>query len=735
MALFALERVAKLFSGRISRWVTLLVWILLIGVASSIWPQVNSQVKNNADLFTKDYPSVIADEVKAQEFPAESGVPGLLVWYRETGLSNEDYAKLQQLTKNLTEKPLDHQLSVAPLHQLPPMAVKGFASNSGKSLLLPIVFEDNIPAEELKQSREELLTRMDAIFTAQKPYETTLEDKQNLLVRFTGPVGIQIDATTLFESADFKLLLATVLLVLFLLLLIYRSPILALLPLVGVGFAYGLISPILGWMAEQGWIVVDSQSTSIMSVLLFGAGTDYCLFLIAKYRDNLKHEDSKYVALAKAFSGTSGAIVMSGLTVVISLLTLLLADQGNINRFAVPFSLAILIMMIAAVTIVPALLSILGRVSFFPFIPRTEEMLKQRAARKNKVYQPRPEGSRFGKWTGQLVVKRAWAVVIIVVLVLGGMSAFVPQIKYSYDLLESFPKNIPSREGFTIIGEQFSPGDLAPVTVMADTEGKTAAIAGKLYDLKFLDSVSTEQVGKKTSTIVAYTVKFNDNPYATDVVNQIPLIRDAVVAALKEAGVSHAADKVWLAGQSATQYDTQQANARDTELIVPIVISLIALLLLVYLRSIVATVYLMLTVILSFFSALGVGWIVLHYGFGAEAISGAIPLYAFVFIVALGEDYNIFMISRIWQKRKTMSLKQAISEGVSETSSVITSAGLILAGTFAVLATLPLQVLVQFGTITAIGVLLDTFLVRPFLVPAITAILGKWAFWPSKANE
>ncbi|MNW56875.1 putative membrane protein YdgH [compost metagenome] len=176
-------------------------------------------------------------------------------------------------------------------------------------------------------------------------------------------------------------------------------------------------------------------------------------------------------------------------------------------------------------------------------------------------------------------------------------------------------------------------------------------------------------------------------------------------------------------------------DSRDAKVIIPIVIGLIALLLLVYLRSLVAMIYLILTVVLSYFSALGLGWIVIHDFMGAAAIQGLIPVYAFVFLVALGEDYNIFLISSIWKKRKEMPLKQAIQEGVTETGGVITSAGLILAGTFAVLATLPIQVLVQFGIITAIGVLLDTFVVRPFLVPAITMLLGKWAFWPGRHEE
>jgi RND superfamily putative drug exporter len=225
------------------------------------------------------------------------------------------------------------------------------------------------------------------------------------------------------------------------------------------------------------------------------------------------------------------------------------------------------------------------------------------------------------------------------------------------------------------------------------------------------------------------------NPYSAEAMARIPDLRRTAENALSQAGVTNAADRVWIGGQTAEQYDNKAAGDRDTRVVIPVVIGLIALLLLLYLRSIAATVYLVLTVILSYFSALGLGWLVVHYAMGADAIQGAIPLYSFVFLVALGEDYNIFMISSIWRKSRRMPLRQAIREGVRETGSVITSAGLILAGTFAVLATMPIQVLVQFGIITAIGVLLDTFVVRPFLVPAITALLGRRAFWPGKLQE
>ncbi len=238
------------------------------------------------------------------------------------------------------------------------------------------------------------------------------------------------------------------------------------------------------------------------------------------------------------------------------------------------------------------------------------------------------------------------------------------------------------------------------------------------------------QIGEKSDAIQLYELTFNANPYAKESLAHIPELKAEVVNILESTGIKNADQQVWIGGETASQYDTQQITERDESVIMPTMIALIAILLFIYLRSVTATVYLLATVIISYFGALGAGWLILHHIMGAEAISGAIPLYAFVFLVALGEDYNIFMISEIWKKRKNTDHLTAVEEGVVHTGSVITSAGLILAGTFAVLATLPIQVLVQFGVVTAIGVLLDTFIVRPLLVPAITTVLGKYAFWP-----
>jgi RND superfamily putative drug exporter len=648
-------------------------------------------------------------------------------------LSQDDLVHITAVYKKLEQQPLPHQNFVPPLGQLPPQALQASLSEDLSTLVTPVLFDKTADSDQLGEAVKEM-KEMISTETGGDP-SAAKADGKDLSLRVTGPVGISIDASGLFQNADVSLLIATVMLVLVFLLVIYRSPILAFIPLIAVGFAYGVTSPILGKMAQEGWITVDSQAVSIMTVLLFGAGTDYCLFLISRFRQLLKIEQSKSRALLRSITDASGAIAMSGFTVVLALFALLLAKYGAYHRFAIPFSVSIFIMGIASLTLVPALLAIFGRTSFFPFIPRTPQMEVERAKAKGKPA-PAPKVSHK-KGIGEFVVSRPWAIVGVTVIGLGILASFSSGIKFTYDILSSFPKNMESREGFDLIGKQFSPGELAPAKLMIDTKGKASGEDLKviLGGLTYVDTVSDPQQGAVNKDILGYDIEFKNNPYSLEAMGHIPALLATAEQALIDVGVENATDHVWVSGQTATQYDTKKIGDRDTDLIIPVVIGLITLLLLIYLRSIVATIYLVGTVILSFFSALGLGWIIIHYVMGADAIQGAIPLYSFVFLVALGEDYNIFMISNIWKKRKTMPLKQAIAEGVNETSSVITSAGLILAGTFAVLASLPIQVLVQFGIITALGILLDTFVVRPFLVPAITTLFGRWAFWPGKHQE
>lgn len=715
-----LEQWGSMVASKKGRFLALGCWVLLVLVLSFAWPQINSIESETGKNLPDTEMSEQAAAIIAEEFPNDAGTPLLLVWHRESGLTPADFGAIQKVYAELNSNPLEHQTLVPPYDKMPPQALSASASDNGSTIVTPVFFEKDVATDVLQESLDTLSKTMDSN-NVQLDQDLSSDA---LHVRYSGPVGIATDAVSLFSQADVKLMIATVLLVLVLLILIYRSPLLAIIPLIVVGLAYGVISPTLGFFAEQGWIDKDSQAVSIMTVLLFGAGTDYCLFLISKYREILLDVEDKAAAMKLAVKESGGAIMMSALTVVIGLATLSLAHYGSFQRFAVPFSFGVLVMGIAALVVLPAILVIIGRVAFFPFTPRTEEMAKAKGKKQHKP------SHKVSHKIGHFVTHKPWIVIAVTVLLLGGLAAFVPRIQYTFDLLSSFPEDMPSREGFTLIEENFSPGELAPVQLVIDTQGSDVNLQQQLTKIPYIDNVSDVQIGTKNNSIQLYELSLNANPYAQESLEHIPELKAEVVKLLKDSGIKDADSHVWLGGETASQYDTKQITERDESVIMPTMIALIALLLFVYLRSVTATVYLLATVIISYFGALGAGWLILHHVMGAEAISGSIPLYAFVFLVALGEDYNIFMISEIWKKRKTKDHLTAVEEGVVHTGSVITSAGLILAGTFAVLATLPIQVLVQFGVVTAIGILLDTFIVRPLLVPAITTVLGKYAFWP-----
>ncbi|MBW5445769.1 MMPL family transporter [Cohnella sp. CFH 77786] len=718
-------------AGPTSRWVTLLTWLIAAGLLSAVAPSISKEVVNNAPPLAVDRPSVQALELVKREYPNAEEALALFVWHRQGGLTDTDLRRIQQFTERLSTHPVPYQTSVPPLHQMPLQALKTKLSEDGSTIVTPVFFRKGAQSNEWKEGVDQAKEEATVLFGTDL-FAVAIDSPADLNARVTGQVGIQIDATGVFGQADKTLLLGTVLLVLVLLLLIYRSPILAITPLVAVGIAYFVISPILGWMVHSGMITVEKQGTNIMTVLLFGAGTDYCLFLIYRFRQLLMIEPDRGKALRGAITGSSGAIAMSGLTVILSLLTMIVAEYGSFRLLAAPFGISIFIMVLASLTLVPALLAIMGRASFWPFIPRTPGMLAERAKRNG---QPTPASNKPSRnYIGSLVVRRPWLIMVLTCLVLGGFAVFSTQVKFTFDKLAMFPKTMASIEGFSVIGEQFSPGELAPVKVIVDTEGENRDVARTLASLPYVTQVSEPQAGKMNPAILAYDVSLSLNPYSTDAMNLIPELRQTVEGVLSQSGDTNAAKHVWISGETAEQYDTKETNIRDMSSILPLIILVIATLLVVYLRSLVAATYLILTVLLSYLSALGLGWVVLHYIMGMDVIQGTIPLYSFVFLIALGEDYNIFVISSIWQKSKRLPLKQAVWEGVGETGSVITSAGLILAGTFAVLITMPVQLMLQMGVITALGILLDTFVVRPLLVPAITLILGKWSFWPGRRN-
>lgn len=724
-----LEKWGQLMGGKKTGWAVFALWIVFAIILATFFPQINSVENFAGKDIPSEYMSVEASKIMDEQFASDSGIPLLIIWFKEEGLSEADLANIQQLYGDLSANPLNGQTTIPPFHEIPVQALMGSLSENGKSIVTPIFFSPDKTTEELKGNLAVIQERTSQHF-GENPYETSL-DEEGLHARFSGPVGISVDATDLFKSADFQLMVATVVIILVILLLIYRSPILAIIPLIVVSIAFLVVSPLLGYMAESGWIDKDAQAVSIMIVLLFGAGTDYCLFLITRYRDKLLEETNKFTALAQAVSESTGAIVMSGLTVVIGLATLGLADYGAFQRFAVPFSFGVFIIGFAVITLLPAVLGILGRAAFWPFIPRTEQMAKEHAVKNNKPYKEPKPNHRYMRAIGQFVTNKPALVITLSGAILIALAFVSTNIKYNYDLLSSFPEDMPSREGFVLIEENFTAGELAPVQVLIDTKGQDVQIGEALSELPYIAVVQDVRKGENDEQIQLYEVDLNKNPYSNEAMDDVAQLKDDVKNILANENLEDTS--FWIGGETSAQLDTKEVQMMDEKLIQPVMIIVIFIVLLVYLRAIVTSIHLIVTVVISFFAALGAGWLIIHYGLGHEAMASAIPLYSFVFIIALGNDYNIFMISDIWKNRKRgKEPREAIIGGVASTGAVITSAGLILAGTFMVLASLPIQLLVQFGIVTAVGILLDTFIVRPLLVPALITIFGKWSYWPGK---
>ncbi|MFF5994120.1 MMPL family transporter [Lysinibacillus sp. KU-BSD001] len=728
MSKHPLERWGEMMGGKKSRWVVLALWVAFAVILATVFPQVNNVENYSGADLPEDVMSMKANAIIDEEFSSDAGLPLLIVWYKEAGLDRTDLQHIQSLYAQLNDKPLVDQQLVPPYHQMPTEALMGSLSENGQSIVTPIFFAADVDTDILKENYDEI-RRITEEITGVNPYDTDSLAEDGLHARFSGPAGIVVDATKLFESADFQLMAATVIIILVILLVIYRSPILAVIPLVVVSIAYLVVSPILGYMAESGWIDKDAQAVSIMVVLLFGAGTDYCLFLITKYRDMLLEEENKFLALAKAVRESTGAIVMSGLTVVIGLATLGLSDYGAFQRFAVPFSLGVLLTGFAVITLLPAVLAILGRGAFWPFVPRTPDMAKAVAEQKKKPYKEPKQNHRFMRAVGDFATNNSWIVILLTGAILLGLAYASTTIKYSYDLLSSFPEDLGSREGFALIEENFSAGELAPVKVIVDTEGKDINIGEQLAALPYVALVDDVQIGQYNSNYQLYEVDLNKNPYSKEAMDDVQQMKEDLKSIMGDVALGDA--NFWIGGETSTQIDTSDVQSRDEAVVEPIMIIIIFLVLLLYLRAFITSLHLMVAVIVSFFAALGAGWLIMTGVLGHEAMASSIPLYSFVFIIALGNDYNIFMISDIWKNRKRgLGHTEAIASGVASTGAVITSAGLILAGTFTVLATLPIQLLVQFGLVTAIGVLLDTFIVRPLLVPALITVFGRLSYWP-----
>lgn len=602
--------------------------------------------------------------------------------------------------------------------------------------------------------------------------ETVSDPGGGLEVKITGGAGYAADAISVFENINGTLLLAATLLVIVLLILIYRSPVFLFIPLAAVLFAE-LLSQTLGYALAEAGVTINGQSSAIMSILVLGAGTDYALLIVARYREEMHREQDKFVAMRAALISAGPAVFASAATVIAALFCLSLARVNGTSGLGPLGALGVFCAALSMLTLLPALLLIFGRRAFWPFVPHTPTtrpageplggssaaalgkaagacliaagllpltivsallrrvlgtpsvvsvldgpVLKPYELRRVRHEHVVDETHGFWKRVGDRVAVNPRRTFLSAIAVLGVMCLGL--LWFSTDLTtnDSYRTKVESIEGQELLAKSFPAGASAPTDIIveraADVERVSAAVAGVPGVQTVGPPVAADERGR---TLLQATLE--PPPYSTEAFDLIEPIRAAVDGA------------ALVGGATAVEFDVREAAAWDSTVIPPIVLAVVFVILMVLLRAVVGPLVLIGTVILSYAAALGVSYFMFDVVFGFAGSDPSLPLFGFVFLVALGVDYNIFLAARAREETFTHGTRRGMLRALAVTGGVITSAGIVLAGTFAVLGSLPLVFLTEIGFVVAFGVLLDTFLVRSVLVPAATLLIGPKFWWPS----
>ncbi|MDC0911532.1 MMPL family transporter [Aquiluna sp.] len=525
-------------------------------------------------------------------------------------------------------------------------------------------------------------------------------------VYVTGPEAFIKDVGSIFEGADFLLLAFTAGVVAVLLLVTYRSPVLWLIPLAVVGTADGMAGILARRVADFLGFVPDGSVTGILSVLVFGAATNYALLLIARYREELLNFEDRREAMRVAIRGAGPAILASGSTVAVALALLLLAEIEGRQVLGLVSAVGIVVAMVAGLLVLPSALVVFGRWIFWPFVPRV--------GGKNPY-----EKSIWSK-LGNAVSKKPLAVAAIGVAILGGLASGGLGIKNGLSATEIFIEKPEAVLGQEVLADAFPAGSATPTFVVVETEYVDEARG--LVDIPGVAEISDGQSDAKYSELRLVLDADPESNEALEVIRDLRVILDE----LPDGAIA------LVGGQDASTLDVTDATARDQALLVPLILVSVFLILILLLRSLAAPIFLMIAVVGSFFSALGASWLIFQYVYGFPALDLTVLILAFLFLVALGVDYSIFLVTRAQEEARLLGTRAGMRKALGATGGVITSAGVLLAAVFTVLGVLPLIALAQVGTIVGIGVLLDTLLVRTIIVPAIAFVTGKKFWWPRK---
>jgi putative drug exporter of the RND superfamily len=692
------------------RWllpvILVLTWLALAGVGGPTFGRLEEVSSNDQASFLPASAEATAAQDWQAKFRDSDEVPGVIVIESSEAFTPAQLGEVAGLRTELE----DLQLGSTVIGPIP--------SEDGKAVQFIAPIDSS---GEIKEAVQELR-------------DTVAESAPAGMRTFvTGPAGLAADLTAAFAGIDGILLLVALAAVFVILLIVYRSILLPIMVLLTSVFALCAAILLVFGMAKAGWIQLNGQSQGILSILVIGAATDYALLYVARFREALSHTTNRTAAVLTAWKASFEPILASGATVIIALLCLLFSDL-NSNKALGPVAAAgILCSLFAALTLLPALMALLGRAAFWPFVPKLVP-----ADEREPELVTGLEGQK-GLWraTGSLVSRRPRAVWVASVLLLVAASAGVLQLKANgvpqTDVILTASNAV---DGQDALARHFDAGSGSPAVVVAE-QGKSQEV---LDAVKAADGVGEAYLLAQGSVPITGAP---GAPSAPDVRDGKVLINatlnsaadsleaEEAVKALRE-DVKTVDPEALVGGVTATALDTNTTAQRDLVIIIPVVLVVILFILMLLLRSILAPVLLVLSVVLSYAAAMGVSAFVFNNILGFPGADATVPLFGFVFLVALGVDYNIFLMSRVREESLKHGTRPGILRGLGVTGGVITSAGVVLAATFAALGVIPIMFLVQLAFIVAFGVLLDTVLVRSLLVPALAYDIGPKIWWPGK---
>jgi putative drug exporter of the RND superfamily len=698
------------------------LWIIAVAALSPLGSKLSDETQDDTVSFLPESAeSTEVVRILDDQFQAGETTQGLLVYENPNGLNEADREKIRddavqiQIARNqdgTPEVPLTQPAEGEDNPRLPftpeGRPVPGLVSQNGEVAYTVLTVPTNFD-----ESGDWGKTVRDIVDEEPLP---------NLKVLLTGDLGFGADAEEVFSDIDTRLLGATVLLVLVLLGAIYRAVLVALTPLIVVFFAYTVAQAFI-YLLAKGGATVSSNSTSILIVLLFGVGTDYCLLLVSRYREELRATEDKHEAMAHALRRSGPAILASGLTVTLAMLVLALADSQNTATLGPVAAIGVACAFIAGLTLLPALLTIFGRAGFWP---------------RRGLVQYDPDHHirvRRGLWRrfGDKVLERPTQVLAVTVIVFAASSLGLLAWKVSYSTTTFFKEQVDSVEGFQVLERAFPAGTLAPMTVLVTNENGPItqpdidAAVRDLQGVKGVASATPTGLRSENGMTASIDVILQNDPLESSSLDLVPGIRNAVSDIAP--GVT-----ALVGGSTAINYDFDEAVDRDFRLIAPLALLVIFVILAVLLRALVAPLVLIASVILSFIATVGLSILFIRYVVGDPGLDASIPTFAFIFLVSLGIDYTIFLMARVREEARQHGTREGMLRALSATGPVITSAGIILAGTFSVLMTLPITFTFDLGFMVALGILLDTFIVRTIMVPAAVELIGDKVWWPSTAR-